>query len=234
MNKECRELRKKNNEREMAILKENDEIYTDMVVYLRGADINQYNQELVREDIIELIIDGQQRGDDISKVMGGRYKEVCDEIIEVMPKRTRKEKVMDCVTTSLSCIWILGGNYLVQQFVSVLINGTSDFNFTFTIGNLISSAVIILAANVIVEYICKTALREKKKRNKIFEFAKYWVISFTVFATIVFSNFYLTTPLFIMPMFGAALVVVAIFAVERALSSGSVLYFLRWFGIIQV
>lgn len=49
--------------------------------------------KVVREDIIELIIDGQQRGDNIKKVKGGRYKEIRDEIVEAMPKKTIKDKM---------------------------------------------------------------------------------------------------------------------------------------------
>ena len=90
MNKLAKELLKRNNSREKAISDDSKEIYTNMVVYLRGSDLTEYNQEVVREDIIELIIDGQQRGDDIQKVMGGGYKEICDEIIEAMPKKTKK------------------------------------------------------------------------------------------------------------------------------------------------
>lgn len=67
MNKLAKELLKKNNNREKAIFDENKEIYTNMIVYLRGSDLSEYNQEVVRGDIIELIIDGQQRGDNIKK-----------------------------------------------------------------------------------------------------------------------------------------------------------------------
>ena len=45
MKKETKELLKKNNENEKNILEENDEIYTNMIVYLRGANISEYNQE---------------------------------------------------------------------------------------------------------------------------------------------------------------------------------------------
>ena len=215
MNKACRDLRKKNNEREQAISKENDEVYTDMLVYLRCADITQYNQELVREDIIELILDGQQRGDDIAKVMGSRYKEICDEIIDVIPKRTKIEKVKDCVETSLCCLWIIGGIYLVQQMVSALLADASNFNFTLTIGNLVSAAVIIIVANVVVEYVCKTALKEKKSTNKVLSFIMCWGICFLIFAAILFSIFYLTAPILEIPMIAAALIVGIIFVVER-------------------
>ena len=90
MNKFAKELLRKNNTREKEIVDENEEIYTNMIVYLRSSDLTDYNQEVVRGDIIELILDAQQRGDNIQKVMGNSYKEICDEIIEVMPKKKKR------------------------------------------------------------------------------------------------------------------------------------------------
>ncbi len=218
MKKECKLLLRKNNEREKEIFEENEDVYTNMIVYLRGADITQYNQELVREDIIELILDGQQRGDNIEQVMGSRYQEICDEIIAVMPKRTVKEKLIDCVDLSLSCVWILGVIYIVKQLISMITARADSFDFTLTIGNLISGIAIILVANVVVEYICKTAFKEKKKQNKLLEFLKNWVICFIIFAVIILSSIYLTAPLFVVPMVAAIIFVGVVFVAERVLA----------------
>ena len=91
--KKCRELLKINNKLEKGILKENNELYTDMIVYIRGSEMTNYDQELVRGDLIQMIIDGQNRGDNIENVIGENYKNICDEIIETMPKRDRKSVV---------------------------------------------------------------------------------------------------------------------------------------------
>lgn len=88
-----------------------------MIVYLRGSEMTEYNQELVREDLIQMIIDGQNRGDDIQKVMGDNYKEICDEIIETMPKKTTFEKVMGILGLSISAIWILGIIFMVKNMM---------------------------------------------------------------------------------------------------------------------
>ena len=54
MNKFAKELLRKNNTREKEIVDENEEIYTNMIVYLRSSDLTDYDQEVVRGDIIEL------------------------------------------------------------------------------------------------------------------------------------------------------------------------------------
>lgn len=50
MTRECRELLKENNKKEKMINESNANIYTEMIIYMRGSDIDKYNQELVRAD----------------------------------------------------------------------------------------------------------------------------------------------------------------------------------------
>lgn len=68
MNKKTKEILKANNEREELINEENDKVLTDMICYLRGSNISEYEQELVRADIIEMVLDAQERGENINSV----------------------------------------------------------------------------------------------------------------------------------------------------------------------
>lgn len=217
MNKATRELLKKNNEREKLISKENDNIYTDMVVYMRGADITEYNQELVREDIIELILEGQERGDDINQVMGGNYKQVCDDILEVMPKKTIKEKVIGIIETTLSVIWILGVIYVTKTLLAIVLSKAAEYQYTLTLGNIISGLIIAFVSNYIVEYVCKNAFKEQKKRTAK-RFARDWLIVTVVILAISFSNIYITIPVVTVHIAVAYAVVAGIFTLEKAIS----------------
>lgn len=214
MNKFAKELLKKNNSREKAISDDNKEIYTNMVVYLRGSDLTEYNQEVVREDIIELIIDGQQRGDNIQKVMGGRYKEICDEIIEAMPKKTKKDKIIEHLGTSLNGIWILGLIALVKNVVVSLISGEARFKFVLTVGEILTIFAIIFMANVIVWYITKTAFHSKNN-SKVVSFLKGCLIIGVAFAIGLLGSFYFKTTIVIIPLWLAAIIVIFIFATSK-------------------
>lgn len=209
MNKFDKELLRKNNTREKEITNENQEIYTNMVVYLRGSDLTDYNQEIVREDIIELILDGQQRGDNIQKVMGNRYKEICDEIIEAMPKKTKKDKIMEFIGTSLNALSILGLIALVKNFVESLIS-SSEYNFILTVGDVMSAIVILLISYAIVLFITKTALNTEKDK-KLITILKRWVIATVIFAVLIFSSIYFKNIIVIVPLWQAAISVLFIF-----------------------
>jgi len=217
MNKLAKELLKKNNNREKAIFDENKEIYTNMIVYLRGSDLSEYNQEVVRGDTIELIIDGQQRGDNIKKVMGGRYKEICDQIIEAMPKKTKKDKVMDFLDMSLHALWVLGVISLAKNFIISLISNKAGFEFILTVGDIINGLAIILIANVIVLYITKTAFGAKKEK-KVVSFLKAWFIAAAVLAAMILSNVYFRTIAVNISLWLAAITVILIFVIWKIIS----------------
>lgn len=217
MNKLTKKLLKKNNSREKEIFKENREIYTNMVVYLRGSDLTNYNQEVVREDIIELIIDGQQRGDDIKKVMGGRYKEICDEIIEVMPRKTKKDKMMEFVDLSLSALWILGVIVLAKTLIINLISEKAQFDFTLTVGNIINALLTIIIANVIILFVTKRAL-DTKNDKKIVSFLKTWFITAVISGVIILNIIYFKTIVVSISLWLAAIIVLFIFIIERIVS----------------
>ena len=220
MNKITKSILKKNNSREEAISDENQEIYTNMVVYLRGSDLTEYNQEVVREDLIELILDGQERGDDIQKVMGSNYKEICDDIIDAMPKMSAKEKIIDLVGTSLNMLWILGAINLIINLIISLIDRNSEFNFTLSIGDIFAGIIIIIFSNGVVWYVTKTALNEQqiniKKKRSLF---KGWLSLVVVFATILFAGIYFDTVVLNIHLITAVIIISLIFIASKIVNS---------------
>lgn len=219
MKKETKELLKKNNENEKHILEENDEIYTNMVVYLRGADISEYNQEKVREDLIAMIVDGQERGDDIQKVIGENYKEICDEIIAEIPKKTVKEKVMHALTLTLDIVWIFGIISVIKTLIIILAKNSKDMTFAFSLGDLISWSITILVAYIVVYYICRTTFKEKeRKTNKVLSFIIAWIICCIILCAIILPSLLIKATIFSVHIGVAVLIFGAIFAISRIMS----------------
>ena len=217
MNKLTKELLKKNNSADKAVFHENQEIYTNMIVYLRGSDLAVYNQEVVRGDIIDLIIDGQQRGDDIQKVMGGRYKEICDEIVDAMPLKTKKDKAMEFIDMSLNVLWVLGLIAIINDLITSLTSEATGFNFILTVGDIISLISIVVIANAIVWHITKTTFK-KKKDKKIVAFLKTWLICMLIFAATILSSILFRTIVVSIPLWIAAIIVLFIFVIWKIAS----------------
>lgn len=219
MKKETKELLKKNNENEKQILEENDEIYTNMVVYLRGANISEYNQEKVREDLIAMIVDGQERGDDIQKVIGENYKEICDEIIAEIPKKTVKENVMYALMLTLDIVWIVGVISVIKTLIIMLAKNSKDMTFVFSLGDLISWGMIVFVAYLVVYYICSTTFREKEREtNKVLSFIIIWLVCCIILCAIILPSLLIKVTIFSVHIGVAALIFGAIFVISRIMA----------------
>lgn len=219
MKKETKELLKKNNENEKQILEENDEIYTNMVVYLRGANISEYNQEKVREDLIAMIVDGQERGDDIQKVIGENYKEICDEIIAEIPKKTVKENVMYALMLTLDIVWIVGVISVIKTLIIMLAKNSKDMTFVFSLGDLISWGMIVFVAYLVVYYICSTTFREKEREtNKVLSFIIIWFVCCIILCAIILPSLLIKVTIFSVHIGVAALIFGTIFVISRIMS----------------
>lgn len=221
MSRAAKLFRKKNNKRDNEILPENDEVYTNMIAYLRASDMTEYNQEKVREDLINMIVDGQNRGDDINKVMGDNYKEICDAIIEEMPKKTRLEKAMEVIMLTLDIIWIMGIITIVKSAITNLMEKSDYWRYKLSLGDLISWIVIGIVANVIVIIVCKTSFEEEKhkeKKDKVISFIKTWIICFCVICAMILPPIFIDISLITVHMGIAAAFFVLIFVIEKILS----------------
>lgn len=218
MSKASSELKKKNNEREELILEENDEMYTDMIVYLRYADISEYNQELVRADLIELILDGQERGDNIAEVMGSRYKEICDEIIETMPKRTVKEKMVKVVDECLSGVCAFWMVTVITQFITGFASDETKYKYTMTWGSFVSMMLILIVTGMVITFLKKSLFssESEKKKNKVD--LKEWLVLTGIYVVVLAPIILLTQPIFTIHIAVAAVILVALFATERVMA----------------
>ena len=128
-------------------------------------------------NLIAMILDGQERGDDIQKVIGENYKEICDEIIAEIPKKTVKENVMYALMLTLDIVWIVGIISVIKTLIFMLAQNSKDMTFVFSLGDLISWGMIVFVAYLVVYYICSTTFREKEREtNKVLSFIIIWFI----------------------------------------------------------
>ena len=94
MSKRTKQLLNENNALENCIQNpENKEVLTNMVVYIRAANISPYDQEKVRRDMTEMILDGEHRGAPIKDVIGEDYRLFCDDVIAEIPKLTGRTRI---------------------------------------------------------------------------------------------------------------------------------------------
>ncbi|MBQ9120466.1 MAG: hypothetical protein IJY09_10530 [Lachnospiraceae bacterium] len=167
MNKRVRELNRLNNELDAKVEEKNQEIFTNMVCYLRGASISPYDQEMVRHDLLEMILSAQERGEELQTVIGENYQAFCDNIIASLPPQTTKQKVIDLLDTVCACLAILGLINIIMSHETItliknLVNGQPvSLEIAITLGDILAAGLIIVFAVLLVKSVMKNAFREE-------------------------------------------------------------------------
>lgn len=227
MNAKTKALNKINNEQDKKLNKENNLVMTDMVCYLRAANISEYNQETVRQDLLEMVLSAQERGEDIKTVIGEDYKTFCDEIIENLPKMSVRERIfsfIDIILLSASILMAINTVLSVEtiNIIRNLITGKPlNLNLSFTVGGLLSCCLVLVSAVLIVEAICKNAFKLDKfdRLNKFVRFVVIWLILVGIMAFFMLIAYFGRQTLFTLNIFIAAALAVFLYLAHKILNS---------------
>lgn len=221
MNKQVKELNRLNNKLEEQLNEENSEAYTDIICYLRVANISEYNQEIIRQDLLEMVLSAQERGESIQTVIGEDYRAFCDNIIASLPSRSLKEKILEFLDILFLGTSILGTIHIIfsKDTISLIRNALSgeplNFQIGVSVGSLIAYCIIIAASFIIVQAICKTSFKPEKKRNKVM----YFFIGVGIMAFFLFLAWIGKDVFFTINIFAACAFVLVSYITHRILSS---------------
>jgi DNA-binding ferritin-like protein (Dps family) len=177
MNKKTRSLLNENNAYEKSNLSDlSKNVMTDIVCYLRGSNLSEYNQEVVRRDINYMLVDGEGRGETPESIIGSDYQLFCDEIIKSFPERTKSEKLMSEVNETTGAISVIAFIWLIGKIVKAVIQNTSLFQLNITLGEIIGSIVLVLDAKIILDYIThRVFLESNKPESKFTNYLLLWM-----------------------------------------------------------
>lgn len=162
MNKLTRKLRDENNELEKQLSEEANAVLTDIVVYIRYANISEFNQERVRRDIDEMLLEGERRGQSVDDIIGGDYKTFCDSVISEVPQLTAAQKTMTVVSYAVMAIGIMLAIWTVFAPIRGLTQGGVWYMVNIGTVDIIEGVAVIAASFYIVDYICKNSFKPKK------------------------------------------------------------------------
>ena len=123
MSKRTDQLREENNRREKSLGAESNAVLTDIVVYLRTSRLGGYDQELVRRDIAQMLLEGEKRGQTAREVIGGDYKKFCDDIISEFPQQAVSVRALSALRTFFLCAAVLLTIKAASGALSGLLNG---------------------------------------------------------------------------------------------------------------
>lgn len=212
MRRKTKLLLQENNRAEEALSAKGRELLTDIVVYLRGSRVSTWEQELVRRDITEMLLDAEARGDDAAAVIGPDPKEFCDEIIRALPPMPRWESLLCALRDGLLSAAVLMAIWLVSEALKVLLGAGSWPELTLTLGQLLSGAGILLTAFGVVYWICRRSFTVGEKKGP-------WALLFLIVFALLCMGIFLRRPVAVLSFPAAACIAAATFIVYKLMDA---------------
>lgn len=167
--KKYKDVQNKNIQKEEQFEKENKEAYQNMIPYLRGTNINIYQQELIRQDLLNLVLEGQSRDERIEEVLGEDLRGVVDEIILSVPRMTNMEKTLNAISLFLNVTVILSSIKVGFSLFSWLTMTDGEPIIEVRLADVTLNIFIGLLSVLIVNKIVDDSLRESSDSVKRFK-----------------------------------------------------------------
>lgn len=198
-----KDLQRENKELEKHIHSENDEIYTNMIVNLRGSNASLLQQEIVRNDIAQMMLDAQERGQTAKDVFGKNPEAVTQEIMAELPSLSTKEILLQRFLQVLQIFCIMMFIYIARDTILYGIGRLVEPMLTLTFGDIVNMVLIGAFSVGLVNYIIRTSWNEETNKEKIVVGLLFALFNLLFFA----SSFFLNVPMITLSLLHALLVI---------------------------
>lgn len=212
MHKKTKILLTENNRAEEALSPEGRALLTDIVVYLRSSRASTWEQELVRRDITQMLLDAEARKENPRTVIGPDLKAFCDSVIEELPPMPQWKRILSIVRDGLLAATVLMLIWTVFGVLEGLLGVGSWPKLTLTMGQLIAGAGILMTASGLVYWICRSSFSVDQKKSP-------WVILFLIVFVLLCLGVFLRQPIAVIPVPAIVVFIVVLFLAYKLLDS---------------
>lgn len=212
MNKKTKELLKKNNALEKQLSPQAAAVMTDLIVYIRAANISDYHQESVRYDLLQMVLDGEIRGETIDDIIGEDAQAFCDEVLLEVPQLSTKERILSMVSLWCLCLSVLSFMWLIFMGINVVKGNVTLPYLPVTNGQILSAFLIIVAAIGFYYYVTKTSFDKKALKNKAL-----YVACFLFALAGILLNTFMTATLMSLHVVVILIIILVLFIIYRVI-----------------
>ena len=178
------------------LTKENNEILTNIVCYLRVSDLTEEDQEEIISDVLRMFLDCEAEGKSIASMVGEDYKQYTQSIISaVNPNKTVYQKVKEYLPVIVGMFFVLLTIDFIFSTLPKFVKGNFDFNlsYNYTLDMLIKTVMITIIATTMVTYIGKkgfelSRILNSRRKNFIFRFSAGGLFMLFLIATVVLQR----------------------------------------------
>lgn len=156
-----KQLLEENNRRAEDLSPETQQVFTNLVCYLRGTSVPMEQQEQVRQDILNMLLEGEARGQSAREIIGEDDQAFCDAILAELPRRSTEQQTIYLLSIVSLCAAVLIAVWLGLSLFLALVQGPFTLWLPVRMGQLLGGAFLIVLSYGLVEYICRTSFAEE-------------------------------------------------------------------------
>ena len=158
-------IRNENNQLSKKLNKENQEIYTDIVCYLRVSDLSDIQQEDVISDILSMFFDWEKQGKKVKDMIGENYKKFADDIIVALnPHKSIFQKSKEYLLILIHALCYMLTIDFVFIYLPKIVKGNLSLVYDYSLDMALRGLLVVVAAYCIITYVGKNSFGLSKKR----------------------------------------------------------------------
>ncbi|WP_194189743.1 hypothetical protein [Clostridium chrysemydis] len=170
-----------------------DSLITDIVCYIRLELVENDAEEAI-DDILDMLLSAQVRGEDLYEFVGNDFKKFCDNIIDSYRQNSKTYKyklIFENAITVLKLLpFFISLSCLTELFSlkSISLNTLLNANFNLRVSVIITSICLIVSINIILN-LCLKPNNNSRVKNYLYLFAVFFItMAFPIIFSKVFSN----------------------------------------------
>lgn len=147
----AKDLIELNNQKRKLLTKENENAYSDMLIYTRLAKVPEYQAEELLIEILDHLIEAQQEEKNAYDIFGDDLQAYCDEIIAALPKQSLWEQLsIPLFITS----YLLAIYFAVSSVIALVLPlFSNETRFKFVHIDFIYLLAFILSIHLIIRFV---------------------------------------------------------------------------------
>lgn len=178
-----KELRKENNKLGKNLSKENNDILTNIIVYIKCKEICEIDVEIIRKDLIGMALESQLREESLNSLIGDDYKSFSESLIKNCDKESLFKTILDYSYALITTVAIM---FLIQSISPLVVDKT--LSIPISLGFLIQIVLVLLSTTVILKYVGKTSFDNSKGFWR--PFFKMWLLMFGMFILVILPTIF--------------------------------------------
>lgn len=182
---QIKELNKRNYELSKKLNSEYENLYIDIVGYIRFSSLTERQSEEAINDILDIMLGAQERGEDVFNVINDDYKKFCDDVIEAHKdeKQGFKNSIVIFEIYVGAVILLIFIDFISQKIDEYIELKKLSFDYSLSLTPIILAICSTIIAVKLLEYLGKHNMSKfvNEKGKEAFKtnlklFIKLWII----------------------------------------------------------